>query len=205
MNRILLSLLCLAAIAPVVRAEGLSILVCDLQRIAEGCDEALELVASLKKRSDEKRGEFQNEVLTLQAKQKDLLGKKLSERDLKWYEEYRVAVQTEAELKSKAAIFNAQMNDDIARKIDQLMKGARQEAQKVMKEKGASMVLISKMGPMVFENDQELKDEYVFRRVLCSDPAADITEEVMKRMNDWWKAHKKPDGSSSKREEKAAE
>ncbi len=207
MNRTTLSLFCVLMILPSVRAEGPAILVCDMKRIAEGCDEAIELVEALKKRTDAKRAEVQAEVNGLQARQRDLLGKKLSERDLKWYEDYRAAVQTESELKAKAAIFNAQMNDDIARKIDQLMKGTRQEAAKVMAERGASMVLISKMGPMKFENDEELKEEYIFRRVLCCDPAHDITEEVLARMNKWWKENKGASGETPKRadgEEKPA-
>ncbi len=201
MNRFALSLLCVLLVLPSVRAEGPAILVCDMKRIAEGCDEAIELVEALKKRSDAKRAEMQADVNALQGKQRELLGKKLSERDLKWYEDYRAAVQQESELKAKAAIFNAQMNDDIARKIDQLMKGTRQEAAAVMKERGASMVLISKMGALKFENDEELKEEYIFRRVLCCDPALDITEEVLARMNKWWKEHKAGSGEAPKRGE----
>lgn len=193
-------LLVLPLLAGISRAQdGGRILVIDLQRVIETCDEATDLIAALNKEKAEKQRELEGEIEKLKERERQLLELRMSDRDPDWYEKIRQVQKEANEIKADQAYFLAVANDRIARKLNALMRGAQMEARKIMKERGADMVLISKTGEIRLETDQQLKDELINRRVLCLSDDADITDAVLKRMNDWYANNKTSSGAVPER------
>ncbi len=186
-----LSLLLVAGSALPEGGTGPIVLVVDLSRVLKEADESRAEIAKLEAESSKRKEEFNKQLAQLELQRKELQEKTaLSERDDKWYDQLEKAAETEGRLKAQALRFNAGINDRIARKMDQLLKQAREVANAIRKERGAIMVFASKMGDIKFENDRELEAEQIYRRVLCAEPSADITDEVLARMNEWWKQNR---------------
>jgi hypothetical protein len=74
-----------------------------------------------------------------------------------------------------------------------------------MKERGAEIVLLTKTGPFEVGSDRDFEQELVMRRVLCCDDALDITDEVIKRMNAWYKEHRNGQGTPERAGEAGGE
>jgi len=187
----------------VLAADDHRILVVDLQRVVETCDEATDLIAALNKEKTEKQRQLEDEIDKLKQREKELLDIHMSDRDPGWYDKIRQVQKEANEIKADQAYFLALANDRIARKLNALMRGAQMEARKIMRDRGASIVLISKTGEIRLETDQQLKDELINRRVLCLADEADITDEVLKRMNEWYANNKTSTGDVPDREEPA--
>lgn len=201
-----LTLLVAAAAAPAEDAKSCPILVVDLERVVRDCDETRDALAKLQAMQDQKKKEFAEEVAKLEDRKKQLLEKTaLSERDEKWYEEFLAVAKQASELRAADALFTVQANDAVARKMDQLMKGAREAAEEIRQKRGAIMVVISKLGPIKSESKEQLDADHVFRRVLCCAREADITDEVLAAMNAWYKANRRDDGKVPPRGEQPAE
>jgi len=203
----LLVLACLMAVPSRARAEDPKprILVVSMKRIIKESDEGSQFVGKLRQSVAEKKKEIEVQVRQLQQKYKELLEIELPDRDPEWYGEVKSALDKQASLKVEEQYFIAKMNDDIARRLNQLLRGAQQEAKAVMKARGAEIVLLSRTGAVQVNSEQELNDEMVFRRVLCASASIDITDEVIARMNKWYRENKASDETLPKRkDEKAA-
>ena len=97
---------------------------------------------------------------------------------------------SELKLKAEATYFKIETSDQITRMHNALIRGAQKEARTIMKERGAKMVIMSKMGPVALETEEQWKDEIINRAVICSVKTVDITDEVRTRMNKWWAQNK---------------
>jgi len=181
--------------------EGSSpILVCDLKRVIDDCQERRGLLAKLAEEAAKKRKDLEERVAQLNEQKAELQsGTDLSERDPEWYEKYEKAVRTAMQLKLDGELAEQKFADTMARKLNQLIIGARQVATEIMSERGADLVVMSKMGPFRLENEKQLQDEILTRRVLCSKRSVDITEEVLKRMDAWYKEHRREGGEVPER------
>ena len=182
---------------------GPSVLIVDIQRILNDSHEAQAQINAFDLKADKEKKEFAKQIKELEVAKKDLEeGQDLDHRDAKWYAKYLDAVTKEAKLRARYAHYQLLAADERVRKIASLMRGARMAARPIMKARGASIVIISKMGKFEFNNEKQYQEELLFRRVLVADEkAADITAEVLKSMNEWWKQNKpapKKEGSSSR-------
>ena len=76
------------------------------------------------------------------------------------------------------------------------MKSAREAAEEIRVARKAMIVFTSKMTPIKFESQNDLKSELISRRVICVDTkaGADITKEVLALMNKAFKARQKAQG-----------
>ena len=163
------------------------ILVLDLQRVIEECLEHREMVASLRKRAADKREEMQGQVTSLQADNEELMKTSLTQRDEAWYERLKKALMEQVNLKADETYHNVSVSDELARKMNALVRGAQQEARKIMRARGAEAVIISKLTPVSLETEEQWKDELINRRILCSAKEIDITDEVRVAMDEWYK------------------
>jgi Skp family chaperone for outer membrane proteins len=204
MRKPVLIALVLALAGPSLFAQDAKpkVLVVFLKKIIDDSAEGKEFVGALKKRMAEKKQEFAKQVEQLQEQQKKLMEVELMNRDEKWYTQVRAALEAQAALKVEEQFFIAKLNDQIARQINELIRGAQQEARSIMKARDADLVIISRMGKITINSDKELQDEIVFRRVLCAKDELDITDEVMTRMDEWYRKNKAKRGLP-KREEAA--
>ncbi|MHC4547651.1 MAG: OmpH/Skp family outer membrane protein [Planctomycetota bacterium] len=188
------SALVLATLAPGLRAEeekpATRILVMDVQRIIDESDEGKQFVVRVRQQIAEKKREILAERQKLQQELKSILEAKLSDRNEAWYERFREAARQEVNLKAEEMLFERKVGDQLGRAITQIVRGAQQEARAIMKQRGADVVIASKMGPVTIESDQEFQQEIVSRRVVCAKKDIDITDEVIQRMNAWYREHK---------------
>ncbi|MHC4339050.1 MAG: OmpH/Skp family outer membrane protein [Planctomycetota bacterium] len=175
---------------PANPAEKVEVLILDLQGVIQNCDEQREKIAAIRKRVAENRQRMEAEIKGLQENNQSVLKTTISERDEKWYSNVESLLGKELKLKSEAAYFNIKTGDEYARMLNALIRGAQKEARDIMKERGAKMVIMSKMGPIALETEEQWKDEIINRAVICSDKTVDITDEVRRRMNAWWAQNK---------------
>jgi len=141
----------------VLAADDHRILVVDLQRVVETCDEATDLIAALNKEKTEKQRQLEDEIDKLKQREKELLDIHMSDRDPGWYDKIRQVQKEANEIKADQAYFLALANDRIARKLNALMRGAQMEARKIMRDRGASIVLISKTVEIDAETEAQLR------------------------------------------------
>jgi len=165
------------------KPEPTDVLVVDVQRAIEDCNEHKDLVEKLRKQIANKKQDVGEEVQRLKLKQEDLLKTELTKRNDDWYVEVEKALQDQARLKAEETYFISRLNDQLARKLNALIRGVQQHAKKIMNERGAKIVLTSKMDPIRLETQEDMKDELIRRRVMASVKDVNITEEVIKRMD----------------------
>jgi Skp family chaperone for outer membrane proteins len=162
----------------------------DARRIIDESDEGKDFVQKLRQKMAEKEKEILEQRQKLQEELKGILEAKLSDRNQAWYEKFREAARKEVGLKAEQMLFKQEVGDKLGRAITQIVRGAQQEARAIMKERGADVVIASKMGPITIESDQEFQQEILSRRIVCARSDLDITDEVIKRMNTWYKNNK---------------
>jgi len=172
------------------KGEGPKILVVHMQRIIDETLEGRQFVLKLNEEMAAEQKRLADEAAALQEKVKELSKAQLADRTPEFYKEYEEAMQTSAKLEMRKNLFLLKKGDEIARATNELIRGAQQEASAIMRERKADIVLISKMGPLQINSDKEWKEELVFRRVLVAGTEANITDEVIKRMDDWFKQNK---------------
>ncbi len=195
-----------AFVATAARAQetGTSkVLIMDARRIIDESDEGKDFVQKLRQKMAEKEKEIVEKRRKLQEELKGILEAKLSDRNEAWYEKFREAARKEVNLKAEEMLFKQEVGDKLGRAITQIIRGAQQEARVIMKERGADVVIASKMGPITIESDQEFQQEIVSRRIVCARADIDITDQVIKRMNDWYKNNKAKVNKGKQPERKA--
>jgi Skp family chaperone for outer membrane proteins len=180
------------------------VLIVDARRIIDESDEGKEFVQTLRQQMAEKEKQILEERNKLQEELKGILEAKLSDRNQAWYEKFREAARKEVHLKAEQMLFKQEIGDKLGRAITQIIRGAQEEARAIMKERGADVVITSKMGPISIESDQEFQQEVLSRTVICSRPDIDITDEVIKRMNVWYKNQKRKVNKAKPPERKPA-
>jgi len=166
------------------------ILVVSLMRAIDESDEGREILAKLREEQASKNQELTEQAQKLQEKVRELRQAKPADRDEAYYKELKKAMETSAHLEMEKRLFEMTKQDELARAMQQLLIGAQQEARTIMKERGAEIVLLTKTGPIELTTDQDVQQEFALRRVLCADDSIDITDEVIARMNKWYKENK---------------
>lgn len=203
-----LVLVCLGLSSAYAQDVKSDILIVDVQRAIEECQEHIDLVEVLRKQIAKKKKDVAEEVQRMKIKQEDLLKVELTKRNDDWYDEVEKVLHDQGRLKAEEAYFISRLNDQLARKLNSLIRGVQQESRKVMRERGAKMVLTSKMGPIRLETQDDMKDELIRRRVIAAVDGVNITDAVIKRMNEWYAKHgkkaKRGDKDKDKKNEKKA-
>ena len=181
------------------------VLIMDARRIIDESDEGKDFVQKLRQQMAEKEKEILEQRQKLQEELKGILEAKLSDRNKAWYEKFREAARQEVALKAEQMLFKQEVGDKLGRAITQIIRGAQQEARTIMKERGADVVIASKMGAITIESDQEFQQEIISRRIVCARQDIDITDAVIKRMNTWYKDQKAKTTKGKQPERKATE
>ena len=194
-----LALIVAAAMPVSAQDRATTVLVMDVRRIIDESAEGRQFVIKLRQQIAEKKKDVTQRAQKLQEEVKGLMEAKLHDRNEEWYKDFRAAAAREVALKAEQVTFERELGDELGRAITQIVRGSQQEARLIMKERGADVVIASKMGPISVESDQELQREIISRRVVCSRKDVDITDEVIKRMNKWWQANKSKKGAPPKR------
>jgi Skp family chaperone for outer membrane proteins len=171
------------------------ILVINMLRTIDESDEGRAVIARLREEMATQKQRYGDEMTKLQEKVKQLRDAKPQDRTPEYYKELEEAMATNARLEMEKNIFMAKKGDELSRALQGLLQGAQQEARMVMKERGADIVLLTKTGPLEVVSDQDFQQELLMRRVLCFDESIDITDDVIARMNDWYKKNKSAQGA----------
>ena len=190
-----LPLLSAAALAQGDDQPKSRILVINMLRTIDESDEGRAVIARLKEEMATEKQRLADDAAKLQEKVKVLLAAKPADRTPEYYKELEQAMETNARLEKEKNIFMAKKGDELSRALQGLLQGAQQEARAVMKERGADIVLLTKTGPLEVVSDQDFQQELLMRRVLCFDQSIDITDDVIARMNDWYKKNKSMQGT----------
>ena len=200
MKKLTLALVLAGFCVPAVHAQDVKsdILIVDVQRAIEQSQEHIDLVEVLRKSIANKKKDVADEVQRMKLKQQDLLKVELTKRNDDWYTEVEKVLHDQGRLKAEEAFFISKLNDQLARKLNALIRGVQQESRAVMNERGAKMVLTSKMGAIRLETQEDMKDELIRRRVIAAVAGVDITDDVVKRMDAWYAKH----GKKGKRADK---
>jgi len=177
-----------------------AVLVVDLGKIVDQCDEAIDKLNALQAEAVEAGKKYQAKVSEVRLQQEALAKQtQLSDHDEAYYKAIEDLVQQMGRLKSKEQAFNARQQDKIVRKMAALWMEAREISHSMMKKRGAQMVMVSRTGRISFENQKQSNDELVFRRVLAISSAdQDITSAVMAEMNERYKQRLKAGGGGAK-------
>ena len=186
------ALLAATLIAASVRAAGeepepgaFPILICDFAKVIESCEEAKDIEEAFKKERQKKELMLKAEAEKLQATIQEIQEKKkLSERDEKTYAALKKAIEDKGKLDAEMAFLNIRGQDYLQRRMQELLRGAKGFAQEIMLVRKAHMVIATKIGPVQLENQQDMQDELLRRRVVAHVDGVNITDEVMKMMND---------------------
>ena len=165
--------------------QGPDVLVLDLEYVIDNCDEHADLVGKLERTAKGLQKKYSGQVRDLQQAQQTLLEQTLSLRGADWYPAVKKSLLKEGELKGIEAFHKVEFGDKILRGMEALMKSAKEAAEQIRAARRAKIVLISKMTPIKFESQNDLKSELISRRVMCVDrrAGADITKEVLDIMN----------------------
>ena len=109
---------------------------------------------------------------------------KLSERDEKTYAALKKAIEDKGKLDAELAFRNVRDQDYLQRRMQELLRGAKQYAKEIMIARKAHMVLATKVGAIQLEEQKDMQDELLRRRVVAHVKGVNITDDVMKKMNE---------------------
>ena len=192
------SLIAAIVLAATVGAQGAPeagshpILICDFGSIIEKCQEAIDIEEAFNRERKKKEDDLRKRAEKLKAEIQEIQkNKNLSERDDKTYDELKDAIEEKGRIEAEMAYENIRGQDYLQRRMQELLRGAKQFAKEVMTERKAELVIATKIGPIQLENQQDFQDELLRRRVVAHIPEVDITAAVMKRMNDDYEKRKK--------------
>jgi Skp family chaperone for outer membrane proteins len=193
-----LALLGLAALAAFAQdkkeAPKSGILVLSMMRTIDESQEGKDIINKLKEEQASKKQSLTDQLAKLQEKVKVLREAKPADRTPEYYAELEKAMETSARLEMEKNIFLAKKQDELNRAMQQLLILAQEKAKEVMKERGAEIVLLTKVGPIELATEQDVQQELLMRRVLCYDESIDITDAVISKMNKWYTDNKSARG-----------
>ena len=179
------------------------ILICDFAKCVDQTVEAKDMFEEWRKERDKTEKDLKMKAAELQQRIDDIKKQtKLSERDEALYERLRNAIEDKGKLEAQVAYLNITSQDFFARRMQELMWGAKSAANKIMRERGAQLVIGTKTGKLLLENQQDLQEEMLRRRVLCFEKGADITQDVMAALNKDYAERKAAKGGGNKDEKK---
>jgi len=192
---IALGALCIAFVLTAsVRAQGddggaevgqYPVLVCDFGKIIDKCQERLDLEEAMKRKFDAEKKSLETAMADLQKRIEEIQKKKnLSDRDDQTYKALQQAIEEKGRLDARKAYLTIRLQDDTMRYVQELLRGARGISEEIMHARKAHLVIASKTGPIDIQGQDDFQDELLRRRVFAHVGAVDISEEVMKRMNE---------------------
>ena len=183
------ALFMLATAAPAVAQD--KVLVIDVERVIDTTEEGRELVGKLKERVAEEEKRLQSAAKALQERKKALMTSKLDDKTPEYYELLKKALADHAQLEVDRQFFIMKLKDQIARRTNDIMRGAIQEARRIMRERGADVVISSRMTRFQVDSDKQFVDDLVVRRVICAKKGTEITKEVIKALDDSYRERKR--------------
>jgi Skp family chaperone for outer membrane proteins len=186
---------------PVV-AEGAKgefpVLIVDFADVVENCEEAKDIFDAWKSQREKTETDLRTRAEQLNKAIQEIQKKtKLSERDDKLYKALKKRIEEKGQLEGEMAYKNVTDQDFIARRMQELMRGAKAIANEVRLERGAQLVIGTKRGNIQLESQQDLQEEMLRRRVLAYDNKIDITDEVKRLMNADWAKRKAQDPNAA--------
>jgi len=160
------------------------ILVFDLQRAIEKCDEANAKNEELSQKKAAAQKSLNDEMNPLKEKVQRLKAKSLAEADEEFFAELREVNKKMGELQGRAEEHNARTGHELVMNVQGRWREAKTIGLEILKERGGEILLISRTGPLTLGTEDLLTQEIMLRRAFVRDEAQqDITEEVIRRMN----------------------
>lgn len=162
--------------------------VCDVAEILNNYQKAKDLTADLNRQRDEIMAEARKRRDAIEEIQKELKGLNpdSKEYEQRFLEVQRLRINREAWLKFKT--------DKAIRDHGRLTREMYADAQKyvavVAKRRGFKVVLYRRAGRLMGKNPTELLADIARRTLLYSDPAVDVTAEVLSAMNEAYRAER---------------
>ena len=113
-----------------VQAQGakgqFTVLVCDFADVVEKCEEAKDIFHSWRKQREKSELDLRSRAADLNKRIQEIQKKtKLSERDDKTYKALKAAIEEKGQLEGEMAYKNVTDQDFIARRMQELMRGAK--------------------------------------------------------------------------------
>ena len=180
------------AAKPAAAKGAFPILICDFAHVIENCEEAKDIEEAFRKERKTTEDRLKAEAQKLQVKIQEIQKKtKLSERDQNTYDALKKAIEDKGKLDAEMAYRNVTDQDFLQRRMQELLRGARTHAENLMIARGAHLVIATKVGAVKLENQQDMQDELLRRRVICHVKEVNLTLDVMKLMNDDYAKRKK--------------
>ncbi|MHC4938358.1 MAG: OmpH/Skp family outer membrane protein [Planctomycetota bacterium] len=174
-----------AALAQDPKPGEFPILICDFAHVIEQCEEAKDIEEAFKKEREAAEKDLKDRAEKLQATIQNIQKKtKLSERDEKTYAALKKAIEDKGKLDAELAFRNVRDQDYLQRRMQELLRGAKQYAKEIMIVRKAHMVLATKVGAIQLEEQKDMQDELLRRRVVAHVKGVNITDDVMKKMNE---------------------
>ena len=165
-----------------------SVGVCDVAEILNNYQKAKDRTADLNRQRDEIAGEARKRQDAIEEIQKELKGLNpgSKEHEQRFMEVQRLKINREAWLKFKT---NKAVRDH-GRVTREMYADAQKYVAVVAKRHGFTVVLYGRGGPLMGRNPTELLADIVGRTLLYTDPAVDMTTEVLSAMNEAYRAER---------------
>jgi len=161
------------------------VLICDFAQIVDQCTENKDTEEVFLRDRTAADKKLKVEQDAIQVRIRDLQKTTdISDRDNKFYDALKKAITDKGALDAEIGYRNLRDQDFLVRNTQELLRGARTFANDLMIARNADIVLATKVGRIQMENKQEWQDEMARRRVVCHVDDVDITQAVMKMMND---------------------
>ncbi|MFQ5843570.1 MAG: OmpH family outer membrane protein [Planctomycetota bacterium] len=182
------------------QAGGPPLLLVQVQRVVEGCDEAKDSVAELRREKAQTEKAFTERIRKLKEQADELKKTQLNDRDETFLSALYELEFERGKLKAEWARKLIEFSDRELRVLKAILQDVKSAAEEVMVQRGAEIVFASRLDQVNVTREQDLAQEYVSRRVLAwRDPKADVTQDVLDLLNKWYAQRKKPGGGRADR------
>jgi Skp family chaperone for outer membrane proteins len=167
-------------------APATRVAVCDVEDIYANYTRARDLVAKLNQDRDAVRAENEERGRAIDALQMELEGLKEDSQECqdRLNEIQRLTIDRQSWLQYKEAVILREH----ARLTSQMYEQINQAVETAAKEGGIQIVLFKQRPNLQARDTRELLEQIRSRKVLYSDPGVDITQLVLTRLNDAYRA-----------------
>jgi Skp family chaperone for outer membrane proteins len=191
-------------LAGAAAAEGEKVLVVDLERVIRTSKEGKDLVVKLEQQVAEEEKKIAAEGQKLQESVKELQSAKLADKTLDHYKRVEEALYKMRDLEVRKNVFLYKLKDNLTRSQADLMRAARTECERIMTARNADIVISTRTGRFEFDNEKQIVEDAIVRRVLCMKPGLDISDDVIAALDKSYAERMKSDGTTVDRESKGA-
>lgn len=167
-------------------ASPTRVAVCDIEEIYGNYSRATDLVAKLNQNREALRAENEERGRAISAIQMELEGLKEGSQEYqdRYNEVQRLTIERQAWLQFKEAVTLREHSRLTSQMYDEI----NQAVETIAKEAGYQIVLFKQRPELRGGETRDVLEQIRSRKVLYSDPSVDITQAVLTRLNDAYRA-----------------